>query len=122
MTGTPSGLGQRIELSREESGEETVVAVSRDVEGADISRVGDGGSLVCISVTPSLSVAIVKAFCNLDDLNALSSVCTSDLLAGAENLVGSRGSTVLDIIELALNLGTFFGEGRGGCLKLFDEL
>lgn len=76
ITGTSSGLGQRIELSREESGEETVVAVSRDVEGADISRAGDGGSLVCVSDTPSLSPAIVKASCNLNDLNALSSVCT----------------------------------------------
>ena len=76
MTGTPSGLGQTIELSREESGEEIVVALSRDVEGADISRVGDGGSLVCISDMPSLSVVILKAFCNLDDLNALSSVST----------------------------------------------
>ena len=76
ITGTSSGLGQRIELSREESGEETVVAVSRDVEGADISRAGDGGSSVCISDTPSLSLAIVKAFCNSNDLNALSSVCT----------------------------------------------
>lgn len=115
--GTPSWLEPRVESSREESGEDTVVAASRDVGGTDESRVTDGGSDM-----PSLSVAVLKAFCNLDDLNALASITTVGLLAGAEDLVARGGSTSSHITGPALNFGGSLGDGRGGCLKLLDEL
>lgn len=122
IKGAPSWLEPRAESSREESGEDIIEAASKDVGGADESCVLDDGRPISMLDIPSLSVAVSRAFCKLDDLNALASVVTRGFLAGAGALVARRGSLSSPVMGLILDLGPFVGDGRGGCLKFFDEL
>ena len=120
--GTPPSLEPRIESSREESGEDTVLAASRDVGGADESSGADDGRLICMLDIPSLSVAVSTAVRKLNNLNVLGSVSTGGfLVTGAKDLVARGVSTSSQIKGLALNSGTFLGAGCGGCLKLFVD-
>ena len=122
MMGAPSSLEPRVESSREESGEDAEVAASKDVGGAEESCGADGGRLICMFDTPSLSITVSKAILLLIDLKALASVSTGGFSAGAEDLVARGASTSSQIDGMALNSGTFLGDGRGGCLKLFVDL
>ena len=122
LMGTTSWLKSRTESSREDRGEETVVGASRDVGGAVESRTVDGGTLICILDKPSLSVAVLRAFWKLDEINALFSVSTGDCFADAEDLVDRVGSNSSGLMGVALDFVTFLGDGRRGCLKLFGEL
>ena len=120
MIGTTSWPEPTVESSREESGEDTVVAASRLVGGADESHVADNWRLICMFDIPSLSAAVLKAFWNLDDCNALSSVGVEGFLASAEDLVAREMSS--HTAGMSLYFSAFLGDGRGGSLKLFDEL
>ena len=99
-----------------------MLAASRDVGGADESSGADDGRLICMFDIPSLSVAVSTAVRKLNNLNVLGSVSTGGFLAaGAKDLVALGASTSSQINGLALNSGTFLGDGRGGCLKLFVD-
>ncbi len=116
MIGTLSLGEPRGESSREERGDDKVVVASRGVGGADESYAADGGKLICMFDMPSLSVAVLKAFCILDDFSELASVVRVGFLAGNEDLIAGGLSTSSHITGLALNFGPLLGYSRRGCL------
>ena len=103
-----------VEPSSEDSGEETVVAASKDVVGADESRGPDGRRSDCLSEMPSLFVTVLRASCNSNDFNASASASIEGFTVGADRVVARAGFISWWIMGIALNFGTFLGDARGG--------
>ena len=109
-----SWLEPGVESSSEDSGEETVVAASKDVVGADESRGPDGRRSDCLSEIPSLFVTVLRASCSSCDFTASALASIEGFIVGADHVVARGGCFSLCTIGIALNFGTFLGDGRGG--------
>ena len=109
-----SWLEPGVESSSEDSGEETVVAASKDVGGADETRGPDGRRSNCLSEMPSLFVTVLRASFNSSDFNASASASIEGFIVGADHVVARGGFISWCTMGIALNFGTFLGDGRGG--------
>lgn len=74
-----------------------------------------------MSDMPSLSVTVLKAFWNSDDLNTFAAAAKRGFFAGAEALVAHEATTSSRVTGIPLDFGPFSGDSRGGCLNPFDE-